>query len=174
VNASILKYQVLMLVLGFGLWAGLGILGKVPLDPLIALMQMGLGGLITMMLKGGSAAPGAPAGQGGFVSVRLLIVLASIALGLSLAGCTTTMRAYEAAAYNEIKSADDNTLAVLKVAFCGQPLSAFLRNSEMIPGAKALCLPGGNASDPNALLEAGKQPITINVTMPAAAASGTK
>jgi hypothetical protein len=178
VNTTMLKF--LALFLGFALWAALGFFCKVPLDPLIALLQMGLGGLVAHMLQDAGAAPvqttAPPAAgqQGGFALVRLLAIVAAIAVGLALAGCSTTMRAYEAAAYNEIKSADDNTLSVLKVAFCGQPLSAFLRNSDMIPGAKALCLPGGNASDPSALLDAGKQPITINLTMPPAAASAAK
>jgi hypothetical protein len=104
--------------------------------------------------------------QAGRANPALLGLLA-VAL---LAGCSTVMRGYESAAYNEIKSADDNTLAVLKVAFCGQPLSAFLRNAELIPGAKALCLPGGNASNPADLLDAGRVPITINLTVPMAAA----
>jgi hypothetical protein len=83
-NVSLLQF--LSLVLGFGLWAALGFFGKVPLDPLIALLQMGLGGLITHMLKGAaavqsSAPPGPTTGQAGFASLRLLTVIAAIAWG---------------------------------------------------------------------------------------------
>jgi hypothetical protein len=82
-------YQFIGLIAGFLLWAFLGYMGKVPLEPLIALLQMALGGLITHMLKemGASAAPKAEAG---FASVRMMITLVAVALGLSmLSGCAS-------------------------------------------------------------------------------------
>jgi hypothetical protein len=83
----------LALVLGFALWAALGYLKMVPLDPLIALLQMGLGGLITHMLQGADAAPepakAAPPAQAGFVHLRLLSALALLTLGVALSGCAT-------------------------------------------------------------------------------------
>lgn len=127
------------------------------------------GALITALGLHGAMQPSDK--QGGYASLPMMVLLAGICL--TLTGCTTTMRAWEAAAYSEAKAADDNVLDTLKVAFCAQPLSAFLRNTDMIAGAKALCLPAGNASDPAGLL-AGKQPITVNLVLPAPAASGVK
>lgn len=91
-NVTLMKF--IALILGFALWAALGYLGKVPLDPLIALLQMGLGGLITHMLQDpGAPAPqvttGPPAdtkAQGGFASIRLLTVVLALAL---VAACST-------------------------------------------------------------------------------------
>jgi hypothetical protein len=88
-----LMLQLLALILGFVLWAGLVYLKFTPAEPLIALLQMGLGGLITHMLKGVGAASVAKE-EGGFASVRMLVIVASIALGLSmLGGCASLTEA---------------------------------------------------------------------------------
>ncbi len=98
------REKLLMLVLGFGLWAALGYVGKVPLDPLIALLQMGLGGLITTMLQGSPAPlPAAPVpatAQAGFSTTVFLTMLAACAMFLalaSLAGCASLTDAGHAA-----------------------------------------------------------------------------
>lgn len=112
--------------------------------------------------------------QAGRASFSMLASL--VAAALLLAGCSTAMTAYESAAYEQIKAANDNNLKVLKVAVCAQPLSAILRNPDFIPVAQAACVTPG--ADGGALLRGAGQPINITVQVPsapaAAAASGAK
>lgn len=196
-NSTLMKFAAL--VLGFGLWAALGYLGKVPLDPLIALLQMGLGGLVTHMLQDKDApaapvvltaaqfaqmpAPPIPPGpQTGFASVRMMSALAAIALGLAMfSGCTTTTaslyRGYATDAKAGIQTWDDNAIATIKDVFCAQPYSAIQRHPEIQPGVSALCgqLASGSSIDPaqaQRLLDIAKQ-LGVTAT-PAAAASGAK
>jgi hypothetical protein len=167
------RLQFLSLVLGFALWAALGILKFVPLDPLIALLQMGLGGLITHMLKGGPAAPSAPpapSAQGGFSSPALLVLLAVGAMALT--GCAgfgafqQALVGYEGAAYSGLKQINDNKLNVTTAALCeGTSVGAAIRNPQSIALLKAACTNGSN--DPNSLFDGKQQPITINLTVPA-------
>jgi hypothetical protein len=80
-------------------------------------------------------------------------------LGLMLTGCATqqaAINAGEAAALVSIKAADDNAIRLWTVAACGTPLSAAIRNPEIIPALKVLCLPAGAASSPITLLDAVK------------------
>lgn len=106
----LLKY--LAGAVGLALWAWLAFLKLTPVEPLVDLLKMGVGGLIVHMLQGGSApfVSGAPStaaappagGQSGFIGLRLLAVIASIALGLAmLAGCA----APNASQVDAIKSA---------------------------------------------------------------------
>jgi hypothetical protein len=91
---SPLTLQLLALVLGFVLWAGLVYLKFTPAEPLIALLQMGIGGLITHMLKALGERSASANPQAGFASVRIMIMVASIALGLSLlSGCASLTNA---------------------------------------------------------------------------------
>jgi hypothetical protein len=87
------------------------------------------------------------------IRVSALVALVAAA---ALAGCTTTamtaVTGYETAAVKGVQAVNDNAIQVWKTAACATPLSAVLRNPDIIPGLKALCLPGGNASDPNTLL----------------------
>jgi hypothetical protein len=142
--------KLLALVLGFVLWAALGYLGKVPLDPLIALLQMGLGGLITHMLQGGSQTPAAPApiapaGQAGRSLLDLLIVIAMGVVLFVAAGCTTTTASMYSGLYTQAKAGvqvfDDNTLSTMRDLVCAQPYSAIQRHPELQPGIVALCGP---------------------------------
>lgn len=172
-NVSLLQF--LSLVLGFGLWAALGFFGKVPLDPLIALLQMGLGGLITHMLKGAaavqaSAPPGPASGQAGFASLRLLTVIAAIALGLSIAGCTTTTaavaRGYMTSAEAGVQAFDDNTIEANVKLLCWSPYGAVVRHPEKQVGIQALCGSLANTST----LDANQLQLLMNVM----SASGVK
>jgi hypothetical protein len=175
--------KLLALVLGFVLWAALGYLGKVPLDPLIALLQMGLGGLITHMLQGGSqapatpAAPVAPAGQAGRSLLELLIVIAMGVVLFVAAGCTTTTASMYSGLYTQAKAGvqvfDDNTLSTMRDLVCAQPYSAIQRHPELQPGIVALCGPLVNTAslDPGqvaSMLSIAKQ---LGLTAPPAAAS---
>jgi hypothetical protein len=95
---------------------------------------------------------------------------------LALCGCTTTaqtaLTGYEATALKGIQASNDNLVQVWKTAACGTPLSAILRNPEVIPALKALCLPGGDAANPTGLLD-GKTPITVNLVVPPAKPAST-
>lgn len=76
---------------------------------------------------------------------------------LALAGCAGMQQAltgYESAAYAGAKASNDNIIQVWKVAACATPFSAAVRNPEIIPALKALCLPAGAAASPITLLDA--------------------
>lgn len=193
-NSNLMKF--LMLVLGFALWGALGYFGKVPLDPLIALLQMGLGGLITHMLQAGGdatvpsapAAPAAPSNpQSGFANIRFLVLMAFftlVAAALS-AGCTTTTASMYSGLYTQAKAGvqvfDDNTLHTARDIICAQPYSAIQRNTDLQPGVQVLCGPLANATS----LDAGQLQLLMSVvgkaqaagllaTPPAPAASSAK
>lgn len=193
---TLLKFAAL--VLGFSLWAALGYVGKVPLDPLIALLQMGLGGLITHMLQAGgdsapasapaaSAPPAVAPGQGGFAHLRFLILMAFFALlAAALSACTTTTASVYSGLYTQAKAGvqvfDDNTLGTMRDLVCAQPYSAIQRHPEMQPGIVALCGPMVNTAslDPGqvaSMLAIAKQlglTSSFVAPAPAAAASSAK
>lgn len=158
-TAPLLKF--LALVLGFAMWGALGYFGKVPLDPLIALLQMGLGGLITHMLQADAAGampaapspavPAAPPAVAGRSLWAYPMLLAALAFCLAmLGGCTTTTasvyRGYTSEAVAGVKMWDDNTLATLQTVLCAQPYSAIQRHPELQPGVQSLCGPLANSS----------------------------
>lgn len=65
-------------------------------------------------------------------------------LALILSACASWQQginAYEAAGLVAVKAADDNAVHVWATAGCAFPLSAILRNQEVIPAIKALCTP---------------------------------
>jgi hypothetical protein len=186
------RLKLMALILGFALWAALGYLGKVPLDPLIALLQMGLGGLITHMLQGGSSQavatsrdPVAPSGQAGRSLLELLIAIAVGVVLFAAAGCSTQLASmYKGAAAQTkagIEMFDDNTMTTMRDLLCAQPYSAIQRHPEMQAAIQQLCGPLANATS----LDAGQLQLLMNVvgkaqaagllaTPAAAAASGAK
>jgi hypothetical protein len=79
------------------------------------------------------------------------------ALAIALSGCASFQQAltgYESAAYVSAKASNDNIIQVWKVAACATPFSAAVRNPEIIPALKALCVPAGAAASPITLLDA--------------------
>ena len=81
------------------------------------------------------------------------LILSSIVISLS--GCASVQQAvhgYGAAAIVAIRNAEDSNIAFWKVNACGTPLSAAIRHPEIIPALRALCLPGGAASNPAGIL----------------------
>lgn len=79
------------------------------------------------------------------------------ALAIALAGCASFQQAvtgYESAALAGAKASNDNIIAVWSVAACATPFSAAVRNPQIIPVLKALCLPAGAAASPITLLDA--------------------
>lgn len=86
-------------------------------------------------------------------TTSLIIALAAVALS----GCATQMqlvKGYESAAAISLRAAEDNQLGVLTFGLCATPYSAIVRHPEIVPGVMALCLPGGNLSNPANLLSA--------------------
>ena len=82
----------------------------------------------------------------------LLVLLIS-----TLTGCAAqqaAIKGYENAALVGLRAAEDNNIAVWTVDACGTALSAAIRNPQIVPALRALCFPGGNASDPSLLLDA--------------------
>lgn len=87
----------------------------------------------------------------------LLVVLIS--------GCSTIQQAlHGSAAVTSIKAAEDDNIALWTINACGTPLSAAIRNPQIIPALRVLCIPGGAGSSPSLLLESvpksGQPPLT--------------
>lgn len=76
---------------------------------------------------------------------------------LALSGCASVQQAlngYESAALVSTRAANDNVIAVWSTTACATPFSAAVRNPQIIPALRALCLPGGASTSPSALLDA--------------------
>lgn len=83
-----------------------------------------------------------------------IVALAVAALAIS--GCASVQQAvqgYGAAAIVAIRAAEDDNIALWTANACGTPISAAIRNPQIIPALRALCLPGGAAASPAGLLE---------------------
>ncbi len=86
--------------------------------------------------------------------MKNILILAAM---LALTGCAGFQQAvtgYESAALAGAKASNDNAIAVLTVAVCATPFSAAVRNPQIVPALRALCLPAGAATSPDALLDA--------------------
>lgn len=84
---------------------------------------------------------------------RTLLILA---ISAALAGCASFNQAlvgYESAAVVSAKAANDNIIAIWSTAACATPISAAMRNPQIIPALKVLCMPGGDVA-PVSLLDA--------------------
>lgn len=88
----------------------------------------------------------------------LALFVLFVAFLTTLSGCTTVAQqavtGYEAAALKSIQAADDNAIAVWSTMACATPYSAAIRNAQIVPALKALCLPAGSQSSPATLLDA--------------------
>ena len=83
---------------------------------------------------------------------RTLLICAMTA---TLSGCASFQQglsAYGVAAVDAAKTANDQTIFVWKTAACATPISAALRNPEVIPALRALCMPPAGAT-PSFLLD---------------------
>lgn len=117
-------------------------------------MAMGTIGLVLRDMQPSTPKPPVDT-QAGRAQVGMLATLAA-AMAL-LAGCADFQQAltgYESAAYAGAKASNDNIIQVWKVAACATPFSAAVRNPEIIPALKALCLPAGAGASPITLLDA--------------------
>lgn len=82
-------------------------------------------------------------------------IIPVLALAL-LAGCANVQQAingYGSAVLVSIKAAEDNNIRLWTANACGTPLSAAIRNPQIVPALRALCLPAGAESNPVLLLE---------------------
>ncbi len=95
----------------------------------------------------------------GLLGVSLFVIAAAIAIVVMslLTGCAAqqaAVKGYENAALVGIRAAEDNNIAWWSANACGTPYSAAIRNPQIVPALRALCLPGGNATNPSTLLDA--------------------
>ena len=68
------------------------------------------------------------------------------------AGVQQSIHGYGSAAIASIKAAEDDNIALWTANACGTPLSAAIRNPQIIPALRVLCLPGGSAANPAVIL----------------------
>ena len=72
-----------------------------------------------------------------------------------LSGCSgvqQSIHGYGSAAIASIKEAEDDNISLWTAAACGTPLSAAIRNPQVIPALRALCLPVWSAANPAGIL----------------------
>lgn len=81
----------------------------------------------------------------------------TLVAAIALTGCASQLqatKAMEESAAVSLRAAEDNHLGVLTFDLCATPYSALVRHPELVPGVAALCLPGGNLTNPANLLNA--------------------
>jgi hypothetical protein len=86
---------------------------------------------------------------------KTLSITAVVALAL-LSGCASFqqgLNAYESAALSGARASNDNLIQVWTVAACATPFSAAVRNPQIIPALRALCVPGIADTSPASLLD---------------------
>jgi hypothetical protein len=79
-----------------------------------------------------------------------------ILFALYLSGCANVQQAInagEASAIVSIRAAEDNNIRLWATNACGTPFSAAIRNPQIVPALRALCLPAGADSSPVTLLD---------------------
>lgn len=152
-------------------WLWLIWLGKADPGSFVNLLQVFLGGLAVHLINRSNAStitnqakPTTPSKEGGYSSPFFLLTLIAIFSSMALlTACATGYRTALDVTTAQTKAADDNTVLALRTAICALPLSAILRNADIIPGIKALCLPGGDASNPNGILPIPQGPVQVQI-----------
>ena len=79
----------------------------------------------------------------------------------SLAGCASQIQAvkgFNSAAAVSLRAAEDVHLEALTFELCATPLSAAIRHPDIVPGLRAICLPGGTDTSPITLLQGSTKP----------------
>lgn len=74
---------------------------------------------------------------------------------LALSGCASLQQAadaYGSTAVDSAKRANDSLIAAWSTAACATPISAALRNPQVIPALRALCMPAVETA-PSVLLD---------------------
>ena len=82
--------------------------------------------------------------------------LIALIIAASLTGCASYQQAVDGgmtAAAVSLRAAEDTNIHLWTFNACATPLSAAIRNPQIIPALRALCLPGGGQSSPILLLE---------------------
>jgi hypothetical protein len=145
----------------FVTWVLLVVFKVLGAEDIITAIKLCLAGLGAYHLNDRVNAPPAPPidKQAGRAQAGMLVLLAAAALALSgCAGFQQALGGYEAAALAGAQASNDNIIRVWSTAACATPFSAAIRNPQVIPALKALCLPGGDATNPGSLLDAAAKP----------------
>ncbi|MES2320171.1 MAG: hypothetical protein V4631_22060 [Pseudomonadota bacterium] len=90
--------------------------------------------------------------------MKKLILIAVLACACT--GCGSMIQAvnaYGAVAVSDARAANDTVIAGWTLAACATPISAALRNPQIIPALRALCLPPAGA-EAGTLLDAAARP----------------
>lgn len=90
------------------------------------------------------------------MSRRLLVGLIGLVMASAMTGCATQLQAVSAAQSSSavaLRAAEDIHLKRVAFELCATPVSAAIRNPQVIPAIRAMCLPGGGESSPALLLE---------------------
>lgn len=79
--------------------------------------------------------------------MKTLILLAASAL----TGCgalNTAVNTYGSVALDNARATNDTAIVVWSTAACATPLSAILRNPQIVPALRALCMPTDEQAAP--------------------------
>lgn len=90
--------------------------------------------------------------------MKKIIILAACMVLLSACGSMQqAVNAYGAVAISSAQQANDSYALGWAAAACGTTVGAAMRNPQIIPALKVLCMPGANAA-PDTLLDAAARP----------------
>lgn len=77
-------------------------------------------------------------------------------IGLTLSGCASLQQAVDAGTASvavSLRAAEDSNIRMWTFNACATPLSAAIRNPQIIPALRALCLPAGAEASPTLLFQ---------------------
>lgn len=143
-------------VMLFATWVALVVFKVTDAGDIIMGIKGALVGLGAYHLNDRTNAPPAPTNKQAGHALPGLMLLLAVGAALLMSGCAGFQQAvtgYETAAAKGLQAAEDNNVRVWAFSACATPFSAAIRNPQIVPALKALCLPAGAASSPVTLLD---------------------
>lgn len=152
---SRLALKIVIALVGYIAWATMAYFDATLRTEFAHFNIMVVTGVIGLALRDLPTAPNSPQDkQSGHASPAMLAVAAALVLLLTgCAGFQQAVAGYQTAVVRGAQAMNDNTIQVWSTAACATPLSAVLRNPQVIPALKVLCLPAASTSDAAALLD---------------------
>lgn len=88
---------------------------------------------------------------------KTILILSLLALAASVSGCASVQQAvdaYGAAAITGAQATNDTLIKANIVALCAVPVSALVRNPQLVPAVRTLCLPAKDGGTVGAVVDA--------------------
>lgn len=88
---------------------------------------------------------------------KTILIVSLLALTIAVSGCASVQQAvdaYGAAAITGAQATNDTLIKANIVALCATPVSALVRNPQLVPAVRALCLPAKDSGNVGAVVDA--------------------